>query len=109
MSPDEISRQYHNLLYATRTLADVIESNNKKGKIVEEKYGPQLAKLIKSFKEVLKMLEEEKSNQGKQGARWSRKIKALCCDAELDKTLSDELKERIISGLKDLADRKSVV
>ncbi len=103
MSPDELSRRCHSLQYAIQTLSVLIGSKKNKGKGVKEEYVSQLAQLEASLAKILKMLEEEKSNSMKQRHRWVGKINALRCDAKLDEALSDELKERIISGLNDLA------
>ena len=102
----EISRQYHNLKYAIETLSEVIKSC-KIEKVIEEKYKPQLERLIVDFKRVKKMLEDEKNNGGKHGDRWGKKVRQLSVDAILDESISDDLRERIIEGINELEQKIS--
>ena len=100
----DISRQYHNLRYAIESLCDVIESCKIK-KVIEEKYEPQLSQLLIRMKKVKQQLKDEGATQEKQKKKWLKKIHGLECDAILDETLTDDLKERIISGLQELYNR----
>ena len=104
MSPDEVSRQHHNLHYAIQTLSDFIESRKSQGKDIDKKYAIKLAELIESLKRVDKMLEKEAENQKRQREKWHKKIRALMVDAMLDKTISEEIRERIIEALHGLAE-----
>lgn len=103
MSPDDISRQYHNLKYAVLTICDCIESCSVK-KVVEEKYLPLLDTYTEKLKEVKKELAKEMSNQDKQKERWANQIKNMSASAACDETISEELKERIIEKLNELAE-----
>lgn len=104
MSPDEVSRQYHNLRYAIKTLSSLIESKKKKKKDVDKGYEVNLAKLIESLQAVEKMLEEERNNQHRQREKWYKKIRSLSIDAILDETISEEMQERIVEKLSELAE-----
>ena len=104
MSPEEISRQYHNLKYAVLSICDCIESCSVK-KVVEEKYIPLLDDYHKRLLDIKKELGKQMSQKDKQQGRWAKKIKCLSVEALLDETLSDELKERITLELEELARR----
>ena len=103
MSHDKISRRYRNLKYAIETLSEVIKSC-KIEKVIEEKYKPQLERLIVDFKRVKKMLEDEKKNQKKQREKWYKKIRSLSIDAILDETISEQMEERIVESLTGIAE-----
>ena len=103
MSPKEISKKYHNLRYAVLTICDCIESCSVK-KVVEEKYLPMLDDYHNRLIEIKKELAKEMSNQKKQKEGWADRIKKLSVDASCDETISEELKERIIEQLTDLAE-----
>tara|TARA_S200000501_G_C20609724_1_gene649733 strand:+ start:193 stop:528 length:336 start_codon:yes stop_codon:yes gene_type:complete len=103
MSPDEISRKYHNLRYAVLTICDCIESCSVK-KVVEEKYLPQLDIYVAKLKEIKKELAREMSDQNKQSERWANQIKNMSANAACDETISEELKERIVEKLTELAE-----
>jgi hypothetical protein len=98
-----VSSEYHNLRYAILTLCDCIESCEIK-KVVEEKYIPKLDILHAKLKQVKKELAKEMSDQKKQRERWAKEIKGLIATARLDETLSDNLKERIVTELNSLAE-----
>tara|TARA_Y100001934_G_scaffold2187_1_gene3371 strand:- start:746 stop:1081 length:336 start_codon:yes stop_codon:yes gene_type:complete len=103
MSPEEISAKYHNLRYAVLSICDCIESCSVK-KVVEEKYLPMLDDYNDRLTEIKKELAKEMSDKKKQKDRWADKINKLCADAACDETISDELRERIIEKLKELAE-----
>ncbi len=103
MSPDEISAQYHNIRYAVLTICDCIESCSVK-KVIDEKYIPLLEEYHQKLIEIKKELGKEMSDQNKQKERWSERIKKLSVDAACDETISEELRERIIEQLKELAE-----
>lgn len=103
MSPDEISRKYHNLRYAVLTICDCIESCSVK-KVVEEKYLPQLDVYVAKLKEIKKELAREMSDQNKQRERWASQIDKISADAACDETISEELRERIVERLKELSE-----
>ena len=103
MSPDEISAKYHNLKYAVLTICDCIESCSVK-KVVEEKYIPLLEEYHQKLIEIKKELGKEMSDQKKQKERWAERIRKLSVDAACDETISEELRERIIVQLKELAE-----
>jgi hypothetical protein len=103
MSPEEISAKYHNLKYAVLTICDCIESCSVK-KVVEEKYIPLLEEYHQKLIEIKKELGKEMSDQKKQKERWAERIRKLSGDAACDETISDELRERIIEQLKELAE-----
>lgn len=103
MSPDEISRKYHNLKYAVLTICDCIESCSVK-KVVEEKYLPLLEEYHQKLKEIKKELAREMSDQKKQKERWAKQIKKLSVEASCDESISEELSERIVEQLKELAE-----
>ena len=42
------------------------------------------------------------SDQKKQRERWAKQIRKLCADANIDETISEELRERIVENLKEL-------
>lgn len=104
MSPEEISAKYHNLKYAVLSICDCIESCSVK-KVVEEKYLPMLEDYNNRLNEVKKELGKHMSQENKQKGRWAKKVKCLSVEALLDETLSEELKERIILELEELAGR----
>jgi len=104
MSPDEASRQHHNLHYAIQTLSGFIDSKKSKGKDVDKKYAIKLAELIESLKGIDKMLEKERKNQKRQREKWHKKIRSLMVDAMLDKTISEDIRERIVERLNELAE-----
>ena len=97
----QTSIKYNNLKYAIETLCDVIESCEIE-KVVNERYLPQLEKLVDDIVEVKKELAKKMSDIDDQKIRWTRKIKQLQADAILDDTLSEDLKERILVELKRL-------
>tara|TARA_E500000331_G_scaffold324950_1_gene341687 strand:- start:579 stop:914 length:336 start_codon:yes stop_codon:yes gene_type:complete len=103
MSPDDVSRQYHNLKYAVLTICDCIESCSVK-KVVEEKYLPLLEDYHQQLKEIKKQLAKEMSDQNKQKDRWFKQIKKMAADASCDETISEELRERIVEQLTELAE-----
>ena len=103
MSPEEISAKYHNLRYAVLSICDCIESCSVK-KVVEEKYLPMLDDYSNRLNEIKKELAKEMSDKKKQKDRWADKINKLSVDAACDETISDELRERIIEQLKELAE-----
>lgn len=91
------------MTYAVLTLCDCIESCTIE-KVVTEKYLPQLDVLVAKLKEVKKELAKEMSDQNKQKERWAKQIRKLSADAACDETISEELKERIIGQLTELAE-----
>ena len=44
------------------------------------------------------------SDQNKQQERWAKQIGKLSVDAACDETISEELRERIVEQLKELAE-----
>lgn len=92
------SRRYNNLKYAIETLCNVIESCEIE-KVVNERYLPQLEKLVDDIVEVKKELAKKMSDIDDQKTRWTMKIKKMRADAILDSTLSEDLKERILAEL----------
>ena len=103
MSYSEISRRYHNLKYAVLTLCNCIESCDVK-KVVDEVHLPRLDVLVEELNEVKKQLAIEMSDVNKQKDRWVKQIKKMSADAACDETISEELKERIVGQLTELAE-----
>ena len=100
----KFSSRYNNLRYAILTLCDVIESCEIK-KVVHEKYLPQLDRLTEEMKEVKKGLAKEMEDKDGQRIYWASKIGSYRADALCDKSLDEDLKERIVEGLKELSER----
>lgn len=100
----KFSHRYNNLRYAILTLCDVIESCEIK-KVVHEKYLPQLDRLTEEMKEVKKGLAQEMGDTHGQKIYWSSKIRAFSADAICDKSLDEDLKERIVEGLRELSEK----
>ena len=100
----KLSLRYNNLRYAILTLCDVIESCEIK-KVVEDKYLPQLDRLTEEMKEVKKGLADEMEDINGQRIYWASKIRAFSSQAFCDKSLDEDLKERIVEGLRELSER----
>lgn len=98
----DLSADYHNLRYAILTLCDTIENCQFK-KMVEERYLPRLDVLTEKMRGLKKQMEEEKKDVEEQNKRWHKKIHSLVVDAKLDKQISEEMQERLISSLEDLS------
>ena len=99
----DLSREHRNLLYSINTLCDSIESC--KSEKTKEKYAEQLYPLIIKFKQVSKKLAYAVMDKKEVNKRWNKKIRSLAVDAMLDLTITEEMRERIISGLEELAER----
>lgn len=100
----ELSRKHRKLMYSMRILSDSIESS-RSSKKDKEKYADELYELMKEFKKVSKELAYAVMDEKEVNTRWSKKIRSLVVDAMLDLTMTEELRERIISGLTELAER----
>tara|TARA_Y100001934_G_C12114171_1_gene659965 strand:- start:210 stop:458 length:249 start_codon:yes stop_codon:yes gene_type:complete len=73
--------------------------------VVHEKYLPELDRLTKEMKEVKKGLAKEMQDKDGQRIYWASKIGSYCTDALCDKSLDEDLKERIVEGLRELSER----
>ena len=100
----KFSSRYNNLRYAILTLCDVIESCEIK-KVVYERYLPQLDRLTEEMKEVKKGLAKEMEDKDAQRIYWASKVGSYRVDAICDKSLDEDLKERIVEGLRELSER----
>lgn len=97
-----LSAEYRNTRYRMLTICDVLESNICKDEKKREEYADMLESAMNDFEEVKKKIKKamEGSNQ-----EWVKRIKALIADARLDLTITEELRERIVWELKELAER----
>lgn len=87
-----------------QVLSDSIESS-RASKKDKERYADELYELMKEFKQVSKELAYAVMDEKEVNARWNKKIRSLVVDAILDLTMTEELRERIIGGLTELAER----
>ena len=65
---------------------------------------PRLDVLVEELNEVKRQLAIEMSDVNKQKDRWVKQIKKMSADAACDETISEELKERIVGQLTELAE-----
>mgnify|MGYP003667286531 CR=1 FL=1 len=104
MSPDELSRQYHSLIYAIKNTNTLVGGRSKNPELMVQ-YKATLKRLVETLEEVEKKIHGERNDQKKQASRWVEKIRAMIVDAILAESLSEDLKERVISSLQDLSNR----
>jgi len=98
----DASKRYHNLKYAIYTLCDVIESANEEKGEVDKSLLDKLDLLTDEMKELKKEIQKEKKEN--HGDRWKKKILSLRADAILDETISEDMQERIVSCLEEIAE-----